>query len=180
MKKYVLLFLCFLSVLGTLHGQAVEGKVFNKNGYQAWITTTEKSVFHGLLWSVNEDTVYFTSDLEKNWKKPQAATKILKLPITEIESIRTKRVHAVWKGYGYGVLTGVALGSVSALIYESIEPDDGSILLIPLGGFLGSGIGIIAGSMPGKTFIINRNKDLFNSHFSDLDKRAFWRQSKNK
>lgn len=176
MKNYILLFFCFWTASGTVYGQAVEGKIFNKNGYQVWITTTENSVFHGLLWMVNEDTVYFTSDLEKNWKKPPEAPKILKLSITDIEAIRTKRVHAVWKGYGYGVLTGVAVGSVGALIYEAIEPDEGSALLIPLGGFLGSGIGIIAGLMPDKNFLINGNQTVWNSHLPDLDKRAFWRQ----
>jgi hypothetical protein len=80
---------------------------------------------------VCQDTVYFRSDQEDNWKTQLANNIILKLPVTEIESIRTKRVHSVWKGYGYGVLTGVAVGSVGALIYEAIESDEGSALLIP-------------------------------------------------
>lgn len=127
---------------------------------------------------VSEDTVYFKSDQEENWKKPLANTEILKVPVTEIESIRTKRVHSVWKGYGYGVLTGVAVGSVGALIYEAIKPDEGFALLIPLGGFLGSGIGIIAGMMPDKDFLINGNLTVWNSNLPDLKKRAFYRNRK--
>lgn len=126
---------------------------------------------------VNEDTVYFTSDLEKNWKKPRATTKIFKLLVTEIESTRTKRVHSVWKGYGYGVLTGVAVGTIGALVLEA-SGDEFAILAVPFGGFIGSGIGLISGGMPDRMFSINGSKDLLKTYFPDLDKRAFWSQLK--
>ncbi len=32
MRNNILLFFCFWTALGTSYGQAVEGKVFNKNG----------------------------------------------------------------------------------------------------------------------------------------------------
>lgn len=174
----MLLFFCFWTALGISYGQAIEGKVFNKNGYQAWVTLKDSSDVHGLLWKVDSEKIEIKSDQVKNWKKPDSGGSVLEIPIEKVKSIRTKRVHSVWKGYGYGVLTGVAVGSVGALIYEAIEPDDGSVLLIPLGGFLGSGIGIIGGLMPGRTFVIKKDQQEWNSNLPELDKKAFWRRER--
>jgi len=176
MRINMLLFYCFWMTLGTSYGQAVEGKVFNKNGYQAWVTLKDSSDVHGLLWNVDSEKIEIKSDQVKNWKKPDSGGSVLEIPIERVKSIRTKRVHAVWKGYGYGVLTGVAVGSITAIIYETVDPDQGSILLVPMGGFLGSGIGIIAGLMPDKTYMINEDLKDLNSIFRELDKKAFWRQ----
>ena len=176
MRNNILLFFCFWTALGTSYGQAVEGKVFNKNGYQAWVTLKDSSDVHGLLWNVDSEKIEIKSDQVKNWKKPDSGGSVLEIPIERVKSIRTKRVHAVWKGYGYGVLTGIAVGSVGAIIFEAIDADEGSILLVPMGGFLGSGIGIVAGLMPDKTYVINEDLKEWNSIFPDLEKKAFWRQ----
>lgn len=170
----------FFCSLHLVSGQSVEGKEFNKKGYQAWVTLDDSRVTHGLLWKMDSDKIEIKSDQVKQWKNPNSTATTLEIPIERIVSIRVKRLNAVWKGYGYGVLTGVGVGSIAAMVYEASEPNDGSILLIPMGGFIGSAVGIVAGSMPGKVFRIDGNKEKMAEYFSELDKKAFWTTEKEK
>lgn len=173
-KLLTLFSIFFLSSLSLVNGQTVDGKTFNSKGYQAWVTLDDSRVTHGLLWRLDADKIEIKSDQVKQWKNPNSNATTLEIPIERITSVRIKRINAVWKGYGYGVMTGVAVGTVAALTYESIDPGEGSILLVPMGGFIGSFIGIVGGSLTGKVFSIEGSKEKMAEYFPELERRAFW------
>lgn len=179
-KFFALFSFLLSSTLQIAIGQSVEGKTFNSKGYQAWITLEDSRVVRGLLWNVDPEKIEIKSDQIKGWKNANSNAEILNIPIERVESVRIKRVHAVLKSYGYGVLTGVAVGSLAAITFEAIEPNSGYVLLIPMGGFLGSGIGIIAGTLPGKVFRIARSKKKMSEILPAMDKKAFWKMENSK
>lgn len=171
MKNLILLFLYLWTIVGIASGQVVEGKEFNKKGYQAWVTLEDSRVIHGLLWNVDSVKIQIKSDQIKGWKDPDSSAKIFEIPVERIQSIKTKKIRAVLKGYGWGAIIGNSFGAMVAVASD----DDMSILYVPLFGMIGSVAGIIAGSLPDKKFGIETNQEKMNQALLDLDKRSFWR-----
>lgn len=158
------------STLQFSKGQSVEGKTFNSKGYQAWVTLEDSKVVHGLLWNADTEKVEIKSDQVKGWKSPKTPAAILDIPVDQIQSIRTKKIRAVLKGYGWGAITGNSFGAVVAMV----DGEDFSILFVPFFGMIGSVTGLIAGALPDETFEIEMNQQKFRQAIPDLDKRAFW------
>ncbi|WP_026950194.1 hypothetical protein [Algoriphagus mannitolivorans] len=176
MKK-LLLFSAFLLCLiaASTMAQTTPRKSFNRKGYQAWVTLSNSAIVHGLLWSVDSSFVEIKSDQSKKWKSPDSKAQILKIPVEKIQSIRTKKVHAVLKGYGWGAIIGNSLGFAVAIPIEISEPNEGYILIVPMMGLAGSFTGLIAGSLPDRTFKVEGNINNYVSILPDLSKRAFWK-----
>lgn len=177
MKK-LLLFTVFMICLSAISTNAQNGprKSFTRKGYQAWVELTDSRIIHGLLWNVDSSFIEIKTDQIAKWKNPDSKAPIRKIQINEIQKIRTKKVRAVLKGYGWGAIIGNSLGALTAIGYEVSEPEiDGYILLMPMMGLAGSFTGLVAGSLPDRTFIIEGKEEKYTTNLPDLAKRAFWK-----
>lgn len=182
MIKQILCTLLLLFIIGGLvKGQnvPVPSKSFDKNGYQAWVKLTDSSIVHGLLWNVDSAFVEIKTDQVKDWKSPNSNAVLQRISAGEIQSIRTKKVRAVLKGYGWGAIIGNSFGFLAAATAEISDPgSDDYILLVPMCGLLGSFTGLIAGALPDKTFEFEGRSSILLDDLSKLDKRAFWKSKK--
>ena len=176
MKTLLPLILGFLLLLESpCFSQDSTRKSFTKKGYQAWVRVKSLEQVHGLLWNVDSAFVEIKTDQVGDWKSSDSEARIIKVPFEEIQQIRTKKVRAVLKGYGWGAIIGNSVGGLLALGYEASEPGyDAYILLMPMLGMTGSITGIIAGAAPDRTFKIYGDQKTYFSFIKDLDKRAFW------
>ena len=176
-----LLFICalvFCLIDVPTNAQTTSGKTFSNKGYQAWVQLTNSRIVHGLLWDVDSSYVEIKSDGISKWKSPESKAPLIKIPVEKIQSIRTKKVHAVLKGYGWGAIIGNGLGFAVAIPLEITEPDEGYMLLVPMMGMAGSITGLIAGVLPDKTFKIQGKEENFTPLLSELGSRAFWKWEK--
>ncbi|MDX5339237.1 MAG: hypothetical protein LPK25_09425 [Cyclobacteriaceae bacterium] len=175
--KNLILFSAFIFCLAvsTTIAQTTPRKSFSRKGYQAWVKLTDSRIVHGLLWNVDSSFVEIKTDQSKKWKSPESKAPLLKIPVEKIQSIRTKKVHAVLKGYGWGAIIGNGLGFAVAIPLEISEPDEGYMLIVPMMGLAGSFTGLIAGSLPDRTFKVEGNSKNYVSILPDLSKRAFWK-----
>lgn len=176
MKKLILFSaIIFCLFEAQTSAQTSPRKSFNRKGYQAWVKLTDNRIVHGLLWNVDSAFVEIKSDQSKKWKSPDSKSPIIKIPLEKIQSIRTKKVNAVLKGYGWGAIIGNGLGFVVAIPLEIAEPDEGYILIVPMMGLAGSFTGLIAGALPDRTFKIYGKEENFELFLPELGKRAFWK-----
>lgn len=174
LKIYILFLLLVFSFQGFSQTKP-EYKTQNRKLYQAWVTLDNKKIIHGLLWNIDSLEVQIKLDKVKNWKRPTSSARIVEIPVDQIQKIRTKKTNAVLKGYGWGAIIGNSTGILVAVGSELAWPEnDGHALLIPLFGLAGSFTGLIAGSLPDRTFIINYNPKNLEINKLELNRRAYW------
>ncbi|MCS5490183.1 hypothetical protein [Algoriphagus limi] len=175
-KQIILTSLGFLLCVVLVNAQDISGKSFNKKGYQAWVKLKDSSIIHGLLWNVDSSFIEIKTDDVKGWKNPESNAPLKKIQIQDIQSIETKKVRAVLKGYGWGAIIGNSLGLVAAGVAELSWPEnDGHMLLVPMFGLTGSFIGLIGGAANDKKFEIGGNSGNLEANLPELSKRAFWK-----
>jgi len=192
MKKHC--FFLFMILISSFQSFSQSGPTlsFNKNGWQAWVTSLDGSKSdRGFFWKIESDSVYLALSDAKKVESMYQIFQVKGYSIQNIESIELKKVKAGKKGMVIGVVLGYFTGFAISLSTGETTPNNSSWFpgssttydIEPgIGGLVGAvaggAIGAVIGSNSSKSFRISGNLETYNKSILELDERAFWNRVK--
>ncbi len=185
--KQNLLLLIFLSTVFSVTAQTDSiAPAKTKRPSRATINTMDGKIIKGWLYKTDSAAVYLLHARTKktlqppNYKAPNQNQPTYSMDALQINTIALKKKNAGLEGVLIGLVAGAAVGAIIGFASGDDPPEEWIALtagekafgLGLLGGSTGALIGVIAGALSKKVFIIGGKNDAYRNAQAELNNRA--------